>query len=37
MIKVVANFFAGVIGFFIILVIIAIVIGVTIAMDTNAN
>ncbi len=37
MIKVVANFFAGVIGFFIILVIIAIVIGVIIAMDTNAN
>ena len=37
MIKAVANFFAGVIGIFIILAIVAIAIGVKIAMGANAD
>ena len=37
MIKAVANFFAGVIGIFIILTIVAIAIGVKIAMGANAD
>jgi membrane-bound ClpP family serine protease len=37
MIRAVANFFAGVIGIFIVLAIIAIVIGIKIALDANTD
>ena len=37
MIKAVANFFAGVIGIFIILAVVAIAVGVKFAMGTNAD